>query len=73
VLQAMTPATVSTGTNSTAMAFDPSGRFGYVLNMDGSISQFSIGPTGGLTLLSPGSASGNGAGQALIVVPLQMN
>jgi 6-phosphogluconolactonase (cycloisomerase 2 family) len=73
VLQAMTPATVTTGTNSTAMAFAPGGKFAYVLNTDGSIAQFSIGSTGGLTLLSPGSASGDGAGRALIVVPARMN
>jgi 6-phosphogluconolactonase (cycloisomerase 2 family) len=72
-LQAMAPATVNTGSNSTAMAFAPSGKFAYVLNASGSISQFSIGPTGALTLLSPASVPGDGAGQALIVVPLQLN
>jgi 6-phosphogluconolactonase (cycloisomerase 2 family) len=72
-LQAMTPATVTTGINSTAMAFAPSGKFAYVLNVDGSISQFAVGPAGGLTLLNPATVSGDGAGQALIVVPLQLN
>jgi 6-phosphogluconolactonase len=72
-LQPMTPAAVTAGTGPTGIAFDPTGKFAYVSNMDGTVSQFGIGPTGGLSPLNPSVVFGIGAAEALIVVPIQPN
>jgi DNA-binding beta-propeller fold protein YncE len=46
----MAPVTVGTGSRPYTVAVDPSGRYAYVPNnASGNISQFAIGPTGGLT------------------------
>jgi DNA-binding beta-propeller fold protein YncE len=73
VPQVMTPATVTAGTGPAGIAFDLTGKFVYVSNLDGTVSQFSIGSAGGLKLLNPGSVPGNGAAMALVVVPVPLN
>ncbi|MCB1997505.1 MAG: YncE family protein, partial [Rhodoferax sp.] len=41
-LSPMTPATVATGNDPSGIALDPLGRYAYVANDDGSVSQFTI-------------------------------
>jgi DNA-binding beta-propeller fold protein YncE len=66
----MTPATVPCGTKPVGIAIDPTGKYVYVANQtDGTISQFSVGSTGGLTVLATAATAGVGV-SAVTIDPL---
>jgi DNA-binding beta-propeller fold protein YncE len=66
-LTPLSPATVSTGIQPFSVTVDPSGRFAYVSNVNGStVSQYTIGPGGALTALSPATVPA-GSGPVSIV------
>ena len=69
-LVALSPATVTTGSGAGIMAFDPFGRFAYVVNGGANqVSQYAIDATGALQPLSPAQVSA-GAGPSAITVDL---
>ena len=70
----MTPAAVACGTKPVGIAIDPTGKYVYVANQGdginpGTISQFSVGSTGGLTVLAAAATAGVGV-SAVTIDPL---
>ena len=49
------PSVPAGGVNPTSMAVDPTGRYAYVANDDGTVSQFAIGANGVLSAMVPAS------------------
>ena len=61
-LSAMGSPTVTTGTGPRSVTVDPSGKYAYVANNGGNVSQYSIDANGGLTAMSPATVvSGSGS------------
>src|SRR5258708_17243714 len=48
----MSTATVGAGTNPQSAAIDPSGKYAYVANNGGNVSQYTVGTDGSLTPMS---------------------
>jgi 6-phosphogluconolactonase (cycloisomerase 2 family) len=70
-LAAMTPATAPTGDNNPlSISVDPTGRYAYVVNGSfGSVSQYSIAPSGGLTPLNPSAVLNVSLPQSIAIDP----
>ena len=68
-LTAMAPATVATGLTPNSIAVDPSGRFAYVSNDDGTISQYSIAIDGKLSPMVPATVLAGLSPSSVVVSP----
>jgi 6-phosphogluconolactonase len=68
-LTATTPATIAAGLRPLSLAVDASSKFAYVANEDSfNVSMYSVGPTGAVTPIAPGTIAAARGGPTSVAV-----